>query len=143
MSRHNRERTKNEQREKPPFDRRRTGRKREKTMYTKIQVNGITKEIAIDELEIFSVCPCCGEDVHVQGFFELVKDDPEFDPYTTEVYCDRCGSLSQAERHILTKCQSVKSEAEHIGDQLLCGEMTLYEALQHLRGLGKSLNPTA
>lgn len=112
-------------------------------MYTKIQVNGITKEIAIDELEFFSICPCCGEEIHVPGFFEFIKDEPDFDPYTTAVYCDRCGSLSYPERNILTKCQSVKSDAEHIGEQLLCGEMTLDEAVQHLRELGKSLNHTA
>lgn len=112
-------------------------------MYTKIKVNGITKEIAVDELEFFSICPCCGEEVPQPDFWENVKNVSDFDPYTTEVYCDRCGSLSQAERHILTKCQSVKNEAEHIWEQLLYSEITLDEAVQHLRGLGKSLNPTA
>ena len=72
-------------------------------------------------------------------FWETIRNDPDFDPYTTEAYCDRCSSLSTAERHILKKCQSVKSEAEHIGEQLLCGEMTCDEVTQHLRNLGEAL----
>lgn len=96
-------------------------------------------ELTLDGLEVFSTCPCCGTEVPQPDFWEHVTNDPNFDPYTTEAYCDRCSSLSTAERYILKKCQSVKSEAEHIGEQLLCGEMTCNEAAQHLQKLGEAL----
>lgn len=109
-----------------------------KTLYK----NGEPLELTLDELEVFSTCPCCGAEVPQPNFWENVKNDPDFDPYTTEAYCDRCSSLSVAERHILTKCRSVKSEAEHIGAQLLRGEMTPEEVAQRLRALGVALNAT-
>ena len=110
-----------------------------KTLYK----NGEPLELTLDELEVFSTCPCCGAEVPQLNFWENVKNDPDFDPYTTEAYCDRCSSLSPAERRILTKCRSVKSEAEHIGEQLLRGKMTCSEVCQHLRELGVALNATA
>lgn len=107
-----------------------------KTLYQ----NGEPLELTLDELEVFSTCPCCGVEVPQPDFWENVKNDPDFDAYTTEAYCDRCSSLSVAERHILTKCRSVKSEVEHIGEQLLCGEMTCDQVCQHLRKLGEALS---
>ena len=113
-------------------------------MYIKtFSKSGTPLELPLDELEVFSTCPCCGAEVPQPNFWENVKNDPDFDPYTTEAYCDRCSSLSPAERRILTKCRSVKSEAEHIGEQLLRGEMTPEEAAQRLRALGVALNATA
>ena len=109
-----------------------------KTLYK----NGEPLELTLDELEVFSTCPCCGAEVPQPNFWENVKNDPDFDPYTTEAYCDRCSSLSPAERRILTKCRSVKSEAEHIGAQLLRGEMTCDQVCQHLREMGVVLNAT-
>lgn len=110
-----------------------------KTLYK----NGEPLELTLDELEVFSTCPCCGAEVPQPNFWELMRDNSDFDPCTTAVCCDRCSSLSVAERHILTKCRSVKSEAEHIGEQLLRGEMTPEEAAQRLRALGVALNATA
>lgn len=107
-----------------------------KTLYK----NGEPLKLPLDELEVFSTCPCCGAEVPQPDFWENVKNDPDFDPCTTQAYCDRCSSLSVAERHILTKCRSVKSEAEYIGEQLLCGEMTCDQVCQHLRELGEALS---
>lgn len=109
-----------------------------KTLYK----NGEPLELTLDELEVFSTCPCCGAEGPQPNFWENVKNDPDFDPYTTEAYCDRCSSLSPAERRILTKCRSVKSEAEHIGEQLLRGEITCDQVCQHLREIGVALNAT-
>ena len=82
-------------------------------MYIKtLSKNGEPLELTLDELKVFSTCHCCGAEVPQPDFWENVKNDPDFDPYTTEAYCNRCSSLSVAERHILTKCRSVKSEAE-------------------------------
>ncbi|WP_294366220.1 hypothetical protein [uncultured Ruminococcus sp.] len=109
-------------------------------MYIKtLSKSGEPLGLTLDELEVFSTCPSCGAEVPQPDFWENVKNDPDFDPYTTEAYCDRCSSLSVAERHILTRCRSVKSEAEHIGEQLLRGEMTCSEVCQHLRELGEAL----
>lgn len=117
------------------------GRKRARTMYMKtFNEYGEPLELTLDGLEVFSTCPCCGAEVPQPDFWETISNDPDFDPYTTEAYCDRCSSLSTAERHVLKKCQSVKSEAEHIGEQLLCGEMTCDEATRHLRNLGEALS---
>lgn len=58
-------------------------------MYTKIQVNGITKTVCFDELEFFSTCPNCGAEVPVPDLFDLLEDK-DFDPYTTAICCDRC-----------------------------------------------------
>lgn len=113
-------------------------------MYIKtFSKTGTPLELSLDELEVFSTCPCCGAEVPLPDVWELMRDNADFDPRTTAVCCDRCSSLSPAERHILTKCRSVKSEAEHIGEQLLRGEMTPEEAAQRLRALGVALNTTA
>lgn len=110
-------------------------------MYIKtFSKNGEPLELTLDELEVFSTCPCCGAEVPLPDVWELMRDNADFDPCTTAVCCDRCSSLSPAERRILTKCRSVKSEAEHIGAQLLRGEMTPEEVAQHLRALGVALN---
>ena len=133
-------RTESEQKETHTMTAGTAGRKRARTMYMKtFNEYGEPLELTLDGLEVFSTCPCCGAEVPQPDFWETIRNDPDFDPYTTEAYCDRCSSLSTAERHILKKCQSVKSEAEHIGEQLLCGEMTCDEVTQHLRNLGEAL----
>lgn len=113
-------------------------------MYIKtFSKTGEPLELPLDELEVFSTCPCCGAEVPLPDVWELMRENADFDPCTTAVCCDRCSSLSPAERRILTKGCSVKSEAEHIGEQLLRGEMTPEEAAQRLRALGVALNATA
>lgn len=113
-------------------------------MYIKtFSKTGKPLELPLDELEVFSTCPCCGAEVPLPDVWELMRENADFDPCTTAVCCDRCSSLSPAERRILTKCQHIKSEAEHIGAQLLRGEMTPEEAAQRLRALGVALNATA
>ena len=113
-------------------------------MYIKtFSKTGTPLELPLDELEVFSTCHCCGAEVPLPDVWELMRDNADFDPCTTAVCYDRCSSLSVAERHILTKCRSVKSEAEHIGEQLLRGEMTPEEAAQRLRALGVALNAAA
>lgn len=99
-------------------------------MYIKtFSKTGTPLELPLDELEVFSTCPCCGAEVPLPDVWELMRDNADFDPCTTAVCCDRCSS--------------VKSEAEHIGEQLLRGEMTPEEAAQRLRALGVALNATA
>ena len=112
-------------------------------MYIKtFSKTGTPLELPLDELEVFSTCPCCGAEVPLPDVWELMRENADFDPCTTAVCCDRCSNLSPAERRILTKCRSVKSEAEHIGEQLLRGEMTPEEVAQRLRALGVALNAT-
>lgn len=66
-------------------------------MYTKIELNGMTKEVDVSELDFYCKCPKCGEEVAVPEFWELVQEE-SFDPFDSAVWCDDCHDLLNATR---------------------------------------------
>lgn len=47
-------------------------------------------EISFNESEVYTCCPICGKERTVDDFFELLADDPDFDVFSTSLYCEKC-----------------------------------------------------
>lgn len=75
-------------------------------MYTKIELNGMKKEVDVSELDFYCKCPKCGEEVAVPEFWELVQEE-SFDPFNSAVWCDDCHDLLHATRDIIQEQDGV------------------------------------
>lgn len=53
-----------------------------------IKLNNCTR-IEITDKNVFTTCPECGKEFHVD-LMELLHDSTDFDLYGTLVYCDEC-----------------------------------------------------
>ena len=62
------------------------------TIYTKIkEKNGKTRDIMAVDLPFYCRCPECNKE-HSVPLFEMIADDPDFDLYSTRIYCESCSS---------------------------------------------------
>lgn len=62
------------------------------TIYTKIkEKNGGIKEVKAVDLTFYCRCPKCNKESKIFLFSEIAND-PDFDPFTTRIYCESCSA---------------------------------------------------
>lgn len=60
------------------------------TIYTKIkEKNGRTREVMSVDLPFYCRCPECNKETEISLFDEIARN-PDFDPYSSKVYCESC-----------------------------------------------------
>ena len=63
------------------------------TIYTKIkEKNGKTTEICAVDLPFYCRCPECNKETEI-SLFDEIAHNPDFDPYSSRVYCESCTAV--------------------------------------------------
>ena len=96
------------------------------TIYTKIkQKNGTkreVKEVMVVDLPFYCRCPECNKE-HSVPLFEMIADDPDFDPYSSRVYCESCtavfNEIREDIKHTLADVDNMPVEKLHTLSNLL------------------------
>lgn len=94
------------------------------TVYTKIKgKNGKTREVTVDDLPFYCRCPECNKEIEV-SLFDEIAHNPDFDPYSSRVYCESCtavfnGIREQIKHTFLDDVDSMSIEKLHALSNLL------------------------
>lgn len=97
----------------------------EYTIYTKIrEKDGSTREVMAVDLPFYCRCPECNKEIEI-SLFDVVAENPDFDPYSTKVYCENCTAVfneirTQAKK-ILGDVDNMPVEKLHALSNLLDG----------------------
>ncbi len=63
------------------------------TIYTKIkEKNGKAKEIMAVDLPFYCRCPECNKEIEI-SLYDEIAHNPDFDPYSSMVYCESCSAV--------------------------------------------------
>ena len=63
------------------------------TIYTKIkEKNGKAKEIMAVDLPFYCRCPECNKETEI-SLYDEIAHNPDFDPYSSRVYCESCTAV--------------------------------------------------
>ena len=104
-------------------------------MYIKaINEHGERIEQELDALDVFVRCAGCGMEISVPDWLDWITEDG-YEPFSTKVYCNRCGKLNKEERQAMEAIQNFKNEVDMIREQVLCKEISCSEGVYRLRHL--------
>lgn len=63
------------------------------TIYTKIkEKNGKAREVMAVDLPFYCRCPECNKETEI-SLFDEIAHNPDFDPYSSRVYCESCTAV--------------------------------------------------
>lgn len=71
--------------------------------YVKIKDNGKEIKRKVIDLPFYCTCPCCGKEIELPEYFELITQNEDFDPFEMNLYCDKCNDKTKSLR------QSIKN----------------------------------
>lgn len=93
------------------------------TIYTKIrEKDGGTREVMAVDLPFYCRCPECNNEVEIP-LFDEIADDPDFDPYSTRIYCADCSAyfdkIRTRAKKVLADVNDMPVEKLHALSELL------------------------